>query len=68
MSGNIVIISGPSGVGKSSIINIIKKSIKNYYFSISTTTRKPRIGEIDGVNYYFISEKKFENDIKNSKF
>ena len=68
MSGKILLISGPSGVGKSSIINFLKQKIINYYFSISTTTRKPRINEKNGIDYYFISEEEFKFGIKNNHF
>ena len=66
--GSIVIISGPSGCGKSSLLKEVYKNINNYYFSISTTTREIRDGEVDGVDYHFVSKKEFENDIKNGDF
>ena len=68
MKGAILIISGPSGCGKSSLLKEIFKKEKNIYFSISTTTREKREGEIEGVDYYFISEKEFKNDIDNGLF
>ncbi len=52
---NIVIISGPSGVGKSSIIAGLKKLDSRFRTTVSATTRKPREGEKDGIDYFFIS-------------
>lgn len=65
---NILIISGPSGAGKSSLCNEVFKKIENLYFSISSTTRNMREGEIDGVHYNFISKDEFERGIKNDEF
>jgi len=67
-SGVILVLSGPSGAGKSSLINKISKDIGDYYFSISTTTRPMREGEIDGVHYYFVTKEEFEADIKADNF
>jgi len=67
-SGVILVLSGPSGAGKSSLINKISKDIGEYYFSISTTTRAMREGEIDGVHYYFVTKEEFETDIKADNF
>ena len=64
----IIIISGPSGAGKSSLCERLFKQVKNIYFSISSTTRAKRDGEIDGVHYHFISKEEFENGIKNNLF
>ena len=66
--GAILIISGPSGCGKSSLLKEVYKEISNYYFSISTTTRKPRDGEKDGVDYFFVTKESFEQDIKDEQF
>ena len=66
--GAILILSGPSGCGKSTLLKEVYKDIEDYYFSISTTTRSPRIGEINGVDYFFVSKEEFENDIKNDDF
>ena len=68
MGGAILVLSGPSGAGKSTIIENASGKIGDYYFSISTTTRKPREGEIDGVNYHFVSREEFEEDIKAGVF
>ena len=66
--GAILILSGPSGCGKSTLLKNVYKDISDYYFSISTTTRKPREGEKDGVDYIFTSKQEFEEDIKNGHF
>ncbi|MCT7568566.1 guanylate kinase [Aliarcobacter butzleri] len=66
--GAILIISGPSGCGKSTLLKEVYKNISDYHFSISTTTREPRIGEVNGVDYFFISKEEFEEDIKKGNF
>lgn len=64
----MIIISGPSGAGKSSLCKEAFRQIPNLYFSISSTTRGIREGEIDGVHYNFTSIESFENGIKNQHF
>ena len=67
--GLLVIISSPSGGGKTSIIHkILQKYPEQYVYSISATTRKPRPGEIDGRDYFFLSEEQFRRDIENNLF
>jgi len=66
--GAILVLSGPSGAGKSTIIHAASDEIGEYYFSISTTTRKPRVGEEDGVDYFFVNKESFEEDIKAGNF
>jgi guanylate kinase len=68
MRGAILVLSGPSGAGKSTIINHASPYIGDYYFSISTTTRKPRDGETHGVDYYFVTHTEFEEGIKAGDF
>ena len=68
MSGAILILSGPSGAGKSTIISQAGSRIGSYYFSISSTTRAPRKGEQDGVEYHFISREAFEAGIEAGDF
>ncbi|MGC9351874.1 MAG: guanylate kinase, partial [Sulfurovum sp.] len=67
-SGAILVLSGPSGAGKSTIINAASEEIGEYYFSISTTTRPPRVGEAHGKDYLFVSKAEFEEDIKAGNF
>lgn len=62
----IFVISGPSGVGKSSICERVVEDVINLDFSISTTTREPREGEVDGLDYYFVNHDEFECLIKNN--
>ncbi len=66
--GAILVLSGPSGAGKSTIINAASEEIGEYYFSISTTTRAPRVGEKNGIDYFFVSKESFEEDIKAGNF
>jgi guanylate kinase len=66
--GAILVLSGPSGAGKSTIINAAADKIGEYYFSISTTTREPRVGEKEGVDYFFVTKEAFEEDIKAGNF
>jgi guanylate kinase len=68
MNNPLIILSGPSGAGKSTLCKKLFKKIDNYYFSISTTTREPRNGEKDGVDYYFVSKEEFKKSIKNKEF
>lgn len=64
--GKFIIISGPSGVGKGTICNVLLKEL-NAWYSISMTTRGIREGEVDGVNYYFISKDEFRKRIDEGK-
>ena len=66
--GLLIVYSGPSGVGKGTILKELLpiKSLK-LCFSVSMTTRKPRPGEIDGKDYFFVSKKRFEQAIKNKE-
>ena len=68
MKGQILIISGPSGSGKSTLLSRLLKEENDLYFSISSTTRAPRQGETDGVNYYFTSEDEFKKGIDAGEF
>ena len=58
--GLLVVISGPSGVGKDTLIERLRERDPSLRYSISYTTRKPRPGEADGVNYFFVSRQRFE--------
>tara|TARA_B100002052_G_scaffold265118_1_gene261449 strand:- start:678 stop:1292 length:615 start_codon:yes stop_codon:yes gene_type:complete len=65
--GKMIILSSPSGAGKTTLAKKIAKE-KNYKISISHTTREPRPNEIDGVDYFFVSEKNFQELIKKNAF
>jgi guanylate kinase len=67
-SGAILVLSGPSGAGKSSLVAKIIDQIGPTYFSISTTTRPMREGEIDGVHYHFVSLEEFKREIEEEMF
>lgn len=66
--GAILVLSGPSGAGKSSLIKKIEKRIGAFYFSISTTTRPIREGELEGVHYHFVTQDEFKKDIEDEHF
>ncbi len=68
MSGAILVLSGPSGAGKSTIIRQAADRIGPYHFSISSTTRAPREGERDGVEYHFLTRQAFEAGIEAGEF
>ena len=65
--GVMVILSSPSGAGKTTLVKLIAES-KDFNISISHTTRKPRVSEINGKDYYFTSNKKFQEMIKKNEF
>ena len=65
--GSLAIISGPSGVGKSTVIAEVMRQKPDLYFSVSFTTRKPREGEVDGVNYHFVDTAEFERMIRDDE-
>ncbi|MEO8822883.1 MAG: guanylate kinase [Ginsengibacter sp.] len=64
----IILITAPSGSGKTSIVNHLMKKFSQLAFSVSATTRQPRKNEKEGVHYYFISEKEFREKIHNKEF
>ena len=66
--GSAIIVSGPSGVGKSTVCGKVRENMPDLKFSISCTTRQPRTGEVDGVHYYFITREEFEKRIANDEF
>ena len=61
--GQLIVLSGPSGVGKSTVISELLSQREGIHFSISFTTRQPRVGEEDGVNYNFVTREVFEEMI-----
>ena len=64
----MVILSSPSGAGKTTISKKIQQKYQNFKISVSHTTRKPRPNEVEGIDYYFINESDFKNKIKNHEF
>lgn len=68
MRGKLVIFSAPSGSGKSTIIKSLLEANVPLSFSISATSRPPRGTEVDGVEYFFLSEQQFKEKIKNNEF
>ena len=68
MKGKLVIISAPSGAGKSTIVRHLLDKGLNLEFSVSATTRKQRGKEKDGIDYYFLTEKEFKIRIKKRRF
>lgn len=66
--GQLVVISGPSGAGKDTIVNELLKINQNIWVSISCTSREPRATEKDGEDYYFLSREEFEQRISENKF
>ena len=65
---NLFIIAAPSGCGKTSLVEALIKKTKNLCVSVSHTTRPPRLDEVNGINYYFVSINEFEEMIKNNAF
>ena len=65
--GRLFVISGPSGAGKSTVISRVIADREDLQFSVSATTRAPRKGEVDGVNYHFVDRERFEQMIKDGE-
>lgn len=66
--GKTFIISGPSGVGKSTVLNALMETREHVYFSVSATTRDPRPGEVDGIHYHFLDVDTFRERIAAEEF
>jgi len=66
--GFLLIISGPAGTGKGTVCKELLNRNEDIIFSVSATTRNPRVGEEDGVNYFFMGKEKFETMVKNDEF
>ena len=66
--GQLIVVSGPSGAGKDTIVNKVVENNKNIWISVSATSRKPRNGEVEGVNYFFLEKEDFEEKINNNYF
>jgi guanylate kinase len=59
-NGRVVVLSGPSAVGKSTVVRCLREQLPDLHFSVSATTRAPRPGEVDGVDYHFVSPARFQ--------
>lgn len=67
MSGKLIVVSGASGVGKSTVMKEVMKRCENLHFSVSATTRPIRPGEVDGTNYFFVDTDAFRKMIDNDE-
>jgi guanylate kinase len=68
MKGKLIIFSAPSGAGKTTIVKHLLQQNLDLEFSVSATSRKPRPGEADGKDYYFLTKEQFKNKINNGEF
>jgi guanylate kinase len=66
--GKIIVFSAPSGGGKTTLLNYLRMKLPELVYSISATTRKPRIGEINGVHYFFFTEEEFKDRVQKDQF
>ena len=66
--GNVFVVSAPSGAGKSTLVQRLVRSVPDLVFSISFTTRKPRPGEVDGHDYFYIDEERFDRMVREGGF
>lgn len=67
-TGKLIVLTGPSGVGKGTLLRSLMERHPELYLSISATTRSPRFGEVEGKDYYFLSRSAFERMIANGEF
>ncbi len=67
MGGSLIVISGPSGVGKGTVVKRLLAEMPDLYISVSVTTRKPRPGEIPGKDYIFVDDRQFEEMVVNNQ-
>ncbi len=68
LKGNLIVLSGPSGVGKGTVLRALLDDYRDICYSVSATTRKPRRGEVDGVDYFLISEEEFKELVEKNEF
>jgi guanylate kinase len=68
MRGRLIVVSGPSGAGKSTLIKASLQAVPELAYSVSATTREPRPGEVDGMDYIFLSRREFERWIEEGRF
>jgi guanylate kinase len=66
--GRLIVVSGPSGAGKSTLIRASLEEVPELAYSVSATTRRPRPGEVDGIDYIFLSRQEFERWIQEGRF
>ena len=66
--GLLLVVSGPSGAGKGTICKVLMNRNEDLKLSVSATTRQPRTGEVEGVNYYFLTHEKFNDMISKNEF
>lgn len=66
--GTLFVVTGPSGAGKGTVLGNVFQKIDQLHFSVSATTRKPREGEVDGVNYHFMSKEQFLSLVEQGQF
>lgn len=62
-AARLVVLAGPSAVGKSTVVHRLRSDVDRLYFSVSMTTRAPRPGEVDGVDYFFVTPDQFQDNI-----
>lgn len=67
-SGKLIVVTGPSGVGKGTLLRSLRQRHPELYYSVSATTRSPRAGEVEGQDYYFVSRDKFQEMIDRGEF
>lgn len=65
---DLIIFSGPSGVGKKTVIEQLLSRTDRLFLSVSATTRQPRTGEIDGIDYHFVTREEFQNGVQSNRF
>lgn len=65
--GRLVVLAGPSGVGKSTVVRALRRRLPSLYFSVSATTRAPRPGEVEGRDYHFVSDAEFDRMISDGE-
>lgn len=68
LDSKLFVISGPSGAGKGTLVARVRERLPELGLTVSATTRKPRVGEVDGVNYYFLSEGEFSAKVERGEF
>ena len=66
--GKLLVLSGPSGCGKGTVLRELMRGREDMAFSVSATTRAPRPGEVDGESYYFVSKETFQDMIQRGEF